>query len=66
MALIGFRPGKNVVGSAGIAMLVVMPNPLEISLGMYAALHPVLLIGNTSLDHLPWKIYVEGRLTVSL
>lgn len=34
MALMGFAPGKKVVGSAGMAMLVVMPSPLEMSEGM--------------------------------
>lgn len=34
MALIGVAPGKKVVGSAGIAMLVVIPKPDEMSEGM--------------------------------
>lgn len=38
----GFAPGKNVVGNAGIAMLAVIPRPLEISEGIYAALQLVL------------------------
>jgi hypothetical protein len=38
----GVAPGKNVVGTVGIAMLVVIPNPLGRSLGIVAAEYPDL------------------------
>jgi hypothetical protein len=33
----GVAPGKNVVGTVGMAILVVIPSPLGRSLGIFAA-----------------------------
>lgn len=41
LAVAGVAPGKKVVGTVGIAILVVSPNPLARSFGILAAEYPL-------------------------
>jgi hypothetical protein len=42
LTVAGVAPGKNVVGTVGMAMLVVKPSPLARSFGILAAEYPDL------------------------